>query len=240
MHNMCHARGACCIYSIASDIALNALVMLFTLLYSFKCYSKDSDNYFTHISPGLLNWHNMHNPCHAHQLLQQNVLKQVISVWHLGVCLSNAAWQIPVEPNTSLCLDGSQSWEIRPNPTASNVCCIKNTCTWFTRALQSENIYLFTLQKCCRKIRNFAGPWWRHQMETYSALLAIRAGNSPVTGKFPAQRPVTRSFDVFFDLRLNERLSKQSWCWLFETPLCPLWRHSNVEQNVKFILESPP
>ena len=42
--------------------------------------------------------------------------------------------------------------------------------------------------------------WWRHQMETFSALLAICAGNSPVPGEFPAQRPVTRSFDVFFDL----------------------------------------
>ena len=40
--------------------------------------------------------------------------------------------------------------------------------------------------------------WWRHQMETFSSLLAICAGNSPVTGEFPAQRPVTRSFDVFF------------------------------------------
>ena len=38
--------------------------------------------------------------------------------------------------------------------------------------------------------------WWRHQMETFSALLAFCAGNSPVTGEFPAQRPVTRSFDV--------------------------------------------
>ena len=45
--------------------------------------------------------------------------------------------------------------------------------------------------------------WWRHQMEPFSALLAICAGNSPVTGEFPAQRPVTRSFDVFFDLCLN-------------------------------------
>ena len=51
--------------------------------------------------------------------------------------------------------------------------------------------------------------WWLHQMETFSALLAICAGNSPVTGEFPSQRPVTRSFDVFFDLRLNKPLSKQ-------------------------------
>ena len=47
-------------------------------------------------------------------------------------------------------------------------------------------------------------------METFSPSLAICAGNSPVTGEFPAQRPVTRSFDVFFDLRLNKPLSKQS------------------------------
>ena len=54
-----------------------------------------------------------------------------------------------------------------------------------------------------------------------SALLAICAGNSPVPGEFPAQRPMTRSFDVFFDLRLNKRLGKQ---WL-ETLSSPLWRH---------------
>ena len=41
-------------------------------------------------------------------------------------------------------------------------------------------------------------------METSSALLALCAGNSPVTGEFPAQRPVTQSFGVFFDLRLNK------------------------------------
>ena len=52
--------------------------------------------------------------------------------------------------------------------------------------------------------------WWRHQMETFSALLALCMGNSPVTGEFPSQRPVTQSCDVLFDLRLNKRLSKQS------------------------------
>ena len=71
-------------------------------------------------------------------------------------------------------------------------------------------------------------PWWRHQMETFSALLAICAGNSPVSGEFPTQRPVMRSFDVFFDQHLNKRLSKQWWGWWFETPSCPLWRHCNA------------
>ena len=64
-------------------------------------------------------------------------------------------------------------------------------------------------------------------METISGLLAICAGNPPVTGEFPAQRPVTRSFDVFFDLGLNKRLSKQSWGWWFETPSGSLLRHRN-------------
>ena len=67
------------------------------------------------------------------------------------------------------------------------------------------------------------------KMEIFSALLALCAGNSPVTGEFNSQRPVTRSFDVFFDLRLIKRLSIQSWCWWFETPSPPLWRHCNAE-----------
>ena len=53
------------------------------------------------------------------------------------------------------------------------------------------------------------------------------AGNSPVPGEFHTQRPVTRSFDVFFDMRLNKRLSKQSWGLWFETLSRPLWRHRN-------------
>ena len=70
--------------------------------------------------------------------------------------------------------------------------------------------------------------WWRHQMDTFSALLAICAGNSPVRGEFHAQRPATPSFYVFFDLRPNKRLSKQSWGWWSETPSRSLWRHFNV------------
>ena len=64
-------------------------------------------------------------------------------------------------------------------------------------------------------------------METFSALLALCVGNSPVTGEFPAQKPVTPSFHVFFDLRLNKRLGKQSWGWWFQTPSHSLWLHCN-------------
>ena len=70
--------------------------------------------------------------------------------------------------------------------------------------------------------------WWRHQMETFSVFLAFRAGNSPVIGEFTTQRPVTRSFDVFYDLRLNQQLSKQLRLTWFETPSRSLWRHSSV------------
>ena len=46
-------------------------------------------------------------------------------------------------------------------------------------------------------------------------------------GEFPTQRPVTRSFYVFFDLRLNKQLNKQLWGWWFETLSRSLWRHCN-------------
>ena len=62
-------------------------------------------------------------------------------------------------------------------------------------------------------------------MEAFSASLALWAGSSPVTGEFPTQRPVTRSFDVFFDLCLNKRLSKQLRSWWFETPSRLLWHN---------------
>ena len=51
---------------------------------------------------------------------------------------------------------------------------------------------------------------------------------NPVTGEFPAQRRVGRCFKVFFGLRLNKRLSKQSWGWWVETPSLSLWRHRDV------------
>ena len=75
--------------------------------------------------------------------------------------------------------------------------------------------------------------WWRHQMETFSALLALLEGNQAVffrssSSGFPSQRPVTLSFDVFFYLRLNKRLSKQSRHRLFATPWHSLWRHCHA------------
>ena len=65
-------------------------------------------------------------------------------------------------------------------------------------------------------------------MENFSALLALCAGKSPVTGEFLSQRPVIKSFDVFFNLRLNKRLGEKSWGWWFETPSRLLWRDCNA------------
>ena len=87
----------------------------------------------------------------------------------------------------------------------------------------------------------FAHEWIRKSLymifimtssdETFPASLVICAGNSPVTGEFPAQRLVTRNFDVFFNLRLNKRLSKQWRGWWFETPSRSLLRHCNICMN---------
>ena len=111
---------------------------------------------------------------------------------------------------------------------------IKGTCWSKRRAIQLAH-YFHSIYKVIKtKLRLLAflsrcpinnskcshghiSTWWRHQMETFSALLVICAGNPMVTGEFPAQSPATGSFDVFFDLRLNKQLSKQWWGWWFET-----------------------
>ena len=65
--------------------------------------------------------------------------------------------------------------------------------------------------------------------------------SAPPPCEFPTQRPVTRSFDVFFDLHPNKRLSKQWWGWWFETSPCPLRRHRNEfkrGKNIYFVYGS--
>ena len=100
-----------------------------------------------------------------------------------------------------------------------------------TKCKEVNNVLVAAKDLATQGTRSSTGmismTWWRHQMETFSALLAICTGNSPVPGEFPTQRPVTRSFDVYFDLRPDKRLSKQSWGWWFETLSHSLWRHRN-------------
>ena len=78
--------------------------------------------------------------------------------------------------------------------------------------------------------------WWRHQIEIFPCYWPF-AGNSPVTGEFPSQRQVTRSFDVFFDLRLNKRLSRHLRCRCFETSWRSWWRHCNDHLVLWFPIE---
>ena len=59
-------------------------------------------------------------------------------------------------------------------------------------------------------------------------------------GEFPTQRTGTRSFDVFFHLRLNKRLSKQPRGWWFETPPWALWRQCNGQDNLASQYDNPP
>ena len=103
---------------------------------------------------------------------------------------------------------------------------IRNVTIWST-----HDVYFMSRES---SVKGALGPswsiksWWRHQMETSSALLALCAGNSPVNGELPAQRTVTRNFEVFFDLDRNKRLSKQSRRRWFETQSRSLWRQCNV------------
>ena len=83
-------------------------------------------------------------------------------------------------------------------------------------------------------------PWfrftvsWRHKIKTFSRYWPF------ARGIHQRRRPVTRSFDVFFDLCLNIRLSKQSWGWWFETPSRILWRHSLALRRRRFCVQSQP
>ena len=106
-----------------------------------------------------------------------------------------------------------------------------NSC--LKKGLLCERCHYLTISMNAKVSLVTGSSWWRHQMETFSTLLALCAGNSPVPGEFPAQRPVTRSFDVFFDLLLDKRFSKQSWGWWFEALSYPFWRHSNVSATIR-------
>ena len=101
-------------------------------------------------------------------------------------------------------------------------------------------IYLFIYshleQKKQQRIQSFQ-TWHLHKEQRHDMMTSSNGkifhvtgplrGNSLVIGDFPSQRPVTGSFDVFFDLGLNKRLSKQSRRWGFGTPSRSLWRHCN-------------
>ena len=140
-------------------------------------------------------------------------------IFNMGIAIpGKTVFLIETAPRTS-----SKCWLASHNSTYSTVCLTANS-DKYVRSKATTNKHLTGIQMII--------SWWSHQIETFSTLLAICAGNLPVPGEFPAQRPVTRGFDVFFDLCLNKRLSKQLWGWWFEMPSHPLWRHCNLQTEL--------
>ena len=124
---------------------------------------------------------------------------------------------------TSICIRDlttvlSSSWE---SPYRTNAV----TCPFcHVISLVKTTINVFKWLVICIRVSpvtNF-GYLWPHRWQNNDSImtssngnlfcvLALCTGNSPVTGEFPSQRPVTRSFDVFFDLRLNTQLRLVIW-----------------------------
>ena len=146
-------------------------------------------------------------PTFENSLMALKVLPNLINAWHLErkgpACLRSPQCTGTCSESLNyylkmFCTHSSPNW--------LHCCCYMNQCWLFSTHIMMAR---------------------RHQMETFSALLALCEGNPPVTDGFPSQRPVSRSFDVFFDVRLNKRPSKQSRCSWFETPWRSLWHHRN-------------
>ena len=96
----------------------------------------------------------------------------------------------------------------------------------FRREIHLHHRCRETMKKC--KFDMLYGFMMTSSNENIYRVTGHLCGEFTGPGEFPTQRPVTRSFDVYFDLRPNKWLSKQSWGWWFETLSCSLWRHRNV------------
>ena len=97
-------------------------------------------------------------------------------------------------------------------------------------ATSINNTEAYFLLDWCNLARGSEGTWIIQSQTNHDDIFRVTGplcGEFTGTGEFPTQRPVTRSFDVFFDLCLNKRLSKQPWGWWFETPSWSLWIQCN-------------
>ena len=145
-------------------------------------------------------------------------------------------WNLPIHKTIDTykhiflvkCTDINVSW-------SSQECWKVKFCIWFIfiEIIEKGQKYLEIVEWLFYNVSQELSHWgWEQddviKRKTFSSLPALFAGNSPVTGEFPAQRPVMRSFDVFFDLWLNKRLSKQ------KTPSFSLWRHCNGQNGHHF------
>ena len=132
---------------------------------------------------------------------------------------------------------GNLSTYARPNPDA----CLANLCfekkkylgvgeDWYSRGGSVQFSLFQNLKQIYQIPISHSWPLRRKIMMTSSNGNIFRATGplcGEFTGELPAQRPVRRSFDVFFALRLIKRLSKHLRGWWFETLSRPLWRHCN-------------
>ena len=112
--------------------------------------------------------------------------------------------------------------------------------TYIGTIVQTNGLCLVILTMVCYVKHMF--HWLGQDLDEWKCMMTSSNGNifrvtGPLCGEltgpgeFPTQRPVTRSFDVFFDLRLNKQLSKQPWGWWFETPSWSLWRQRNGDAH---------
>ena len=94
--------------------------------------------------------------------------------WMIAVLILGSKYHL----SSTQCIVQPQSWQLCGSWCAHKIQCLAK-------------------MACLASVDPKSGPsWWRNQMETFSALLALCEVNSPVTGEFPSQRPVTRRFDV--------------------------------------------
>ena len=119
--------------------------------------------------------------------------------------------------------------DLTPNKWQAIICIIDEQVIWRINVCIKGG-FTKTHFLCSCRFSPIIKSWWRHQMETFSALLGLCAGNSPVTGEFPSQKPMTQSFGVFY-LCLNKRSNKQSRRWWFETPSRSLWSHCKCREK---------
>ena len=142
--------------------------------------------------------------------------------------LSNT-WQIPaiqIQSYTAITIRPEECEEIYNRTSTDHKGCSPENQNVEDNSKDKDNIF----HKNYKNMQiHYDKTWWRHQLETFFALLALCVRGihwSPVNS--PHKRPVTLNFDIFFDLCLNKRPSKQSRHRWIETASCSLWRHCNV------------
>ena len=93
--------------------------------------------------------------------------------------------------------------------------------SWYSLQMQRGVFFLLVAQ------RRFS--WWRHQMETFSAILALCAGTLPVQVDSPHKAQWRGALMVSFICTWINNWVKKTRGWWFETPPWSLWRQCNVE-----------